>query len=125
MVDHNKNAFGHLQKKLIGFYGTSIPHLLSRELKKHVLKNTNSVVLEMELWEWIWDEIRVSKETSGDFSNVRSAVGGDFHLMGEPSVVYRFQLKEDFFFPSDISTRTKPISEKLLSDIMSQKTSFS
>ena len=50
-------------------------------------------------WEWIWDEIRVSEETIGDFSNVRSAVGGDFHLMGDPSVVYRFQLKEDFASP--------------------------
>jgi hypothetical protein len=50
-------------------------------------------------WEWIWDEIRVSGDVSGDFSKVRSAVGGDFHLSGDPSVVYRFQLKEDFASP--------------------------
>ena len=50
-------------------------------------------------WEWLWDEIRVSNDVKGDFLHVRTAVGGDFHLKGDPAVVYRFQLKENFSSP--------------------------
>ena len=80
----------------------------SDQRTKETCSQEPTLVLEMELGVDLgW--IRFLKDF-GDFSN-ESAVGGDFHLTGEPSV-YIVSTQGGFFFTSShISTRSNQIRE--------------